>query len=331
MITLKGVGMLPTRKLVGVNRTGAALTIGGVYALDTTWTDATNSTDADSALTNIVSVATANLRGFNVIAENAAEAAAQCTVLVTGRISALVDGTTDVAVGDPLIAQNGSINLVKQGTSTTPASGIALEARTTNAGTLTDIFYDGWELWRQQAGGATAVLTTVAASTIVENIAAETQFDTTVVVPANTLKAGDVVHIHGYTANVAATNSTNTLTVTLRFGPGAATLVASGTLIATGPALDAGANSVCVFDFYLTVQTVGATTGTCKGSGLFSFGVPGSAAGITSAVSIPTTHTTSVTIDTTIAEYFGAALITSGQHADNESYLEQLIVEVIHA
>ncbi len=146
MIGSKGVGILPTRKIIGINQTGSAMVLGGVYAVDITGSAAA-STDPDSNLTSIVAVATANLRGFLVVAESAVAAGAAAVFTIVGRVLALVDGTTDVAEGDALIAQNASPNLIKQ-SGLFVAAGIALVPQTTNAGTLTDIFFDGWALWK---------------------------------------------------------------------------------------------------------------------------------------------------------------------------------------
>jgi len=148
MIAAKGVGILPTKKLLVTNRTGGALVVGGYYAVDVTG-GATESTSADTNLTNLVAAATANLRGIGVIATEAAADDADTVVTLTGRVSALVDGTTDVVEGDRLIAQNASPNLIKQA-GLFPGVGFALEAQATNAGTLTDIFFDGWGLWKSE-------------------------------------------------------------------------------------------------------------------------------------------------------------------------------------
>lgn len=132
---------------LGTNKTGAAMVIGGVYALDVARTDA-SSTDADKAVGNVVAAATANLRGILVVALEAVPIGGTANFLVKGRTKVLVDGTTDVAALDRLIPQNGSPNLVKQGaTSLVNPCGLALEAQTTDAGTLTDVLFDG-ETWK---------------------------------------------------------------------------------------------------------------------------------------------------------------------------------------
>lgn len=327
MIMMKGVGIIPTEQIPAINRTGSTLTVGGVYALDLPGANS-NSTDAESNLTSLVLVTAGNINGQLVVALDAVLADLPGKFMSIGRVQGLVDGTTDVAEGDALVAQIGSINLRlgKSGDGARPCAQ-ALAAQTANAGTLTDIWFDGRSMFK--AGTPTQVFTTGAAGAIVENIAAETQFDGTVIVPKNTIKAGDVIHIHGYTQSPTATNSTETLTISVRFGPASTTLVASGTVVAVGPALDAGANSICVFDIWMTVLSVGAT-GTFVASGIMAQGATAAAAGITAVVARPTTHTTAITIDTTVDEYFGATLTTSSQNAADEAYLEQFIVEVLH-
>ena len=156
MITAKGVGFLPTKKIIGVNRTGGTLTVGGVYAVDVTG-GATESTDADSNLTSIVEPATGNVRGFLVVADQATLDDQPGTFTMVGRVPVLVETTTtDCAEGDSLIPVNGQIYLIVQtkgatgGIADTYVVGcaIALAASTTNAATLTDVFFDGYALFK---------------------------------------------------------------------------------------------------------------------------------------------------------------------------------------
>jgi hypothetical protein len=148
MIKTQGTGILPTEKILGTNRTGATLTLGGVYAIDITG-GATESTDPDSNTADIVACATGNLRGFLVVADAATVDDAVGVFTLKGRCKALVDGTTDVAEGDALIPQNASPNLIKQA-GLFVACGMALEAQATDAGTLTDIYFDGEALFKSE-------------------------------------------------------------------------------------------------------------------------------------------------------------------------------------
>lgn len=147
MIQTKGSGQLERKTIIGTNLTGGAVSVGGVYALDTTQTNG-GSTSADTDMQNIVATATANLRGFLVVALTAIAAGAVGEWLIKGRANVLVDGTTAVAPGDRLIPQNGSPNLVKQAsTSLVNPCGLSFAAQTATSGTLTDVYFDG-ETWK---------------------------------------------------------------------------------------------------------------------------------------------------------------------------------------
>lgn len=142
MIGALGLGSLPREEIVAVNRTGAALVVGGMYSLDITGGDAT-SIDADSNLSNVVATATANLEGFLVVALQPTADKAVGKFLIRGVDQLLVDGTTDVAEGDRLIPQNASVNVIKATALVMPCA-LALEAQTANAGTLARCYFDGY-------------------------------------------------------------------------------------------------------------------------------------------------------------------------------------------
>lgn len=149
MITTQGTGFLPTVDIDVTNRTGSALVVGGVYAIDVTGS-ATESVSAETNLGNVVACATANLRGILCVALSALADDATGKVRIQGPVSALVDGTTDVAEGDGLIPQNASPNLIKAA-GLVNACGLALDAQTTNAGTLTKIYFDGFTFKGEKA------------------------------------------------------------------------------------------------------------------------------------------------------------------------------------
>lgn len=145
MLTTKGIGNLDRFEIGGINRTGGAMVKGGVYALDITRTDATNSIDTDSSITSVVACATANLRGILVVALDAYAAAAPGRFLVRGLGKVMVDGTTDVLVGDRLIPQNASSSLIKMAAnSLVNPCALALAGQTNDGALLTDgIYFDG--------------------------------------------------------------------------------------------------------------------------------------------------------------------------------------------
>ena len=147
MIANKGLGFIERREIVALNQTGGPLTIGGVYSLDITGGAAT-SIDPDSNMGNVVACATANLRGFLVVALAATAAGAPGSFLLRGALNVLVDGTTSVAEGDRLIPQNASPNLIKQAaTSLVNPCAIAMAVQATAAGTLTMCVFEG-ENWK---------------------------------------------------------------------------------------------------------------------------------------------------------------------------------------
>ncbi len=160
MITTKGLGFLPDKKIIGTNRTGAALVVGGVYAVDVTGS-ATESTTADTNMGNIVACASANLRGFMVVATAATADDADGEFILQGVCQVLVDGgSIDIAEGDALIAQNASPNLIAQGTSGSPGTGdsqipacaISLGTQTSSTATLTTVYFDGMALFKCGTG-----------------------------------------------------------------------------------------------------------------------------------------------------------------------------------
>lgn len=113
---------------------------------------------------------------------------------------------------------------------------------------------------------ASLLYSAVAASAAVTNTTTQTAFDKAVTIPANTLKVGDVIRVTAQ-AIATATNSTDTLNVTLRIG--------TTDVIATG-AVDVANNDVAVIMAELVIRTVGAS-GTFVAAGLTAIGAAGTA------------------------------------------------------
>lgn len=84
--------------------------------------------------------------------------------------------------------------------------------------------------------------------------------------PANSLQVGDVIHIRG-AFTCPSTNSTDTLTLTLKIG--------STVVIATA-AVDVANNDIGLIDAYVTIRTIGAS-GTFVANGIWNLGTPGTA------------------------------------------------------
>lgn len=150
MITMKGVGFLPQKQILVINRLGADTVVGGVYAVDIFGTDG-DSTDADSNLSNIIAVATANMKGFMCVVNEIVADNQPVVATVIGRVSARMDGTSAVAEGSPLMAVNAQNYLVIQPAgSLLVGCGLSLEAYAVAAVKLCDMYFDGWALFKAQ-------------------------------------------------------------------------------------------------------------------------------------------------------------------------------------
>jgi hypothetical protein len=177
-------------------------------------------------------------------------------------------------------------------------------------------------MWRQQAGGANVALSTVADSTAIAGTGSdsETAFDTTVTIPANSLRAGDRIHIRALVDAIGVTSTPN-LTIKLYIG----TAVLSGTLIMSTGAVAVVASGVVLIDAELTIRTIGATAGRVVGSSSYIAGVVGTAtAKVAAALG-------STLINTAVAQLVGASAQWSAANASNTCLLRQLSVDITHA
>lgn len=146
-----------------------------------------------------------------------------------------------------------------------------------------------------------------AASTAISNTGSETAFSNgSYTIPANTLKAGDVVRIKGR-VTVTAQNSTNTNNVKVYLG---------STAILDAGAVSLAASDVVVFDFSLTFRTVGAS-GTVVGSGWFAAGTPGT-------VTQKAVQLASTSVDTTVTQAITVKDTQSAASAGNSARLDEL-------
>lgn len=112
--------------------------------------------------------------------------------------------------------------------------------------------------------GPELLYSNVAASAAHTNTVTAADFDKSVTIPANTLKAGDVLRIRGQVI-ATATNSTDTLTLLLTIG---------GTTIVTSGAVDVANGDIGYFDAVVNIRTIGAS-GTMVATGVVALGVPG--------------------------------------------------------
>jgi hypothetical protein len=158
--------------------------------------------------------------------------------------------------------------------------------------------------------GAEELYVNVADSASVTNTSTIAAFDKSYTIPANTLQIGDVVHIR---AQVLAptTNSTDTLTVTLKIG--------AVVIIATA-AVDVANNDIAEIDAFLVIRTIGAS-GTWVGGGTWVLGVPGTA-------TVRGFNVLSTAIDTTATQQITVSATWSVASASDIATLKILQVEL---
>lgn len=146
--------------------------------------------------------------------------------------------------------------------------GTALTASLVNPGDVIAIIGNGaqWRiLWRYSANTGVLYASQQDSSNIT-NTTSETAFDQNFTIPANTLRLGDVLHIHqaGICTN---TNSTDTLNVKSYIG--------TANIAATG-ALDVATNDIFDIDLEVTIRVAGAS-GFGEVTGKTFIGTPGTA------------------------------------------------------
>jgi len=155
----------------------------------------------------------------------------------------------------------------------------------------------------------------VAASSAHTNTTTEALFDKTFTIPANTLRAGDVLRVR-YQGIATATNSTDTLTIKLYFGG------LTGTAILAGTATDVENNNIFAGDATIVLRTVGSS-GTFVAYGVHT-DVPAASG---TAQNDITEITASTAIDTTAAIVIGVGADWSVANASDSARLDILTVE----
>lgn len=151
----------------------------------------------------------------------------------------------------------------------------------------------------------------VAASAAVTNTTTETAFDKSVTIPANYLRAGDIIRVRAQVI-ATSTNSTDTLTLTLYLG--------SVSIVATA-AVDVANNDIGYIDCDIVIRTIGAS-GTLVGAGVQGLGVPGT-------VTAKPFLKASATVDTTAANAVALKATWSVASASNSCRLDVLDVQLI--
>lgn len=157
------------------------------------------------------------------------------------------------------------------------------------------------------------VYRSVAASTAYTTSSTETLFDKYYTVPANSLRAGDVLIVKAQVI-ATATNSTDTLTLKLYIGG------LAGTAICSSGAVDVANGDIGLIVANITIRTIGAS-GTFVANGTTSLGVPGT-------VTPKAFLLGSTAIDTTTSKVIGVSGTFSTTNAGNSARLDSLTVNV---
>jgi hypothetical protein len=150
--------------------------------------------------------------------------------------------------------------------------------------------------------------TSTGISNVITNTVAETAFNKTCILAANTLKVGDFIHILAHVL-CPSTNSTDTLTLKLKIG--------TTVLVATA-AVDVANNDIGLIDMVLCVRTVGGA-GTFIAIGTQGLGTPGT-------VTAKPANLASTVIDTTASQTISVTATWSVANAGNQAQLDLLAV-----
>ncbi len=205
-----------------------------------------------------------------------------------------------IAVGDRIYpADAGKVG-------TTPTGyclGVALVAAAADGDeiqALIDIRREGGLLYASQA-----------ASTNLASLSAETNFDKYFTLPANTLRAGDILRVRAAGLNVTF-NSTNTMLKKLKLG--------TTTMLAM-PAVTGSSGDIWSFEGLFQVRSIGAT------GKIFPFGSYGN--GVADTATMKPVQSTEQTVDTTAALAVAVSDTHSASSASNVSNLQALAVELL--
>lgn len=193
------------------------------------------------------------------------------------------------------------------------ASGTTLIYLRTDAPTVGHAEYrsvDGGTTWKPTGGLLYA--STAASTAITGATEAETAFDTSYSLPANSAEAGSVFRIRFQGIHTSTTGA-ETHVIAAKFG--------SVTLLVKS-AVDPANNALFVGEALVAIRTVGAS-GTLVGSGRLSLGVADTAAPVEQIVP-------STTIDTTVANLISVTIDRQAGATDGDSArLDLLVIEML--
>lgn len=164
--------------------------------------------------------------------------------------------------------------------------------------------------------------TAVAASTAVTNTTTETIFSNKYSIPANTLKAGQMIKIR-FQGIATATNGTDTLAIALKIGSTDAAPPVGGTTLLSLAATDVANNDVFTGEYNLIVRTAGAS-GTMVGVGTYK-SIPAAEGTMT----IKDDILASTAINTTAALLIAVTATWSVANAGNSCRLDFMSVEIV--
>lgn len=230
----------------------------------------------------------------------AADASVTCVPLSGGGL-ATFHATVGAAVArGARLFLTGAAGKVDDTPSATPTGLVALEAATAD-GEEIEVAFVG-------AGAGAVAYVNTADSADVENTVTETAFDKSVALDGPSLKIGDVLHIRARVF-VLDNNSTDTLELKLYVGT---------EVIATTGAVDVADNDIGYIDAMVVVRAGGAS-GLLSASGVVALGVPGT-------VTAKPFRLNEASEDLSGSVTVSVKATWSVAHADNEAYLEDLIV-----
>jgi hypothetical protein len=160
------------------------------------------------------------------------------------------------------------------------------------------------------------MLSSVSASAAHTNTTTEAIFDENYTIAKDTLKAGTVIKVR-YQGIATATNSTDTLTITLRIGG------LAGTAIITTAAVDVANNHIFAGEATIAIRTSGAS-GTLVAIAAYSD--PGAQGGAVVNKSVASTA-----VDTTASQQIAVTADWSVANAGNSCRLDLFVVEVLQS
>lgn len=160
----------------------------------------------------------------------------------------------------------------------------------------------------------------VAASTAVTNTTSETAFDKNYAIPANSLRAGDVLRCR-FQGIALSTNSTDTLAIKLYIGTDLTAGAIVGTALISAAAVDAANSDIFTGEFDLVIRTIGAS-GTCVGIGTYK------TTAAEGTATIKDDYLASTAIDTTAAQTIFVTATWSVAHAANHCRLDVMTVRL---